>query len=274
MGNQKRRVSPTAFTLIELLVVIAIIAILAAMLLPALSKAKERATGASCLNNLKQLTLAANIYAVDFRDAIPPNIVNDVRAWVSGDVSFLPGATNLADIRAAVLFPYNKSEGIYRCPGDKVAVNGQSVQRIRSYSMNGMMGDNFGSAGNVHPGVAENKRFADVRDPGPAAASFFVDEQSDANRNSCSIDDGYFAVNVGTKGAVRTHWRNVPASRHGNGGLFSYADGHVAKMKWLEGKTRTLKYDVFSEPTGTTGTTPSDRDFQQLWMSTYPASLW
>ncbi len=63
---------------------------------------------------------------------------------------------------------------------------------------------------------------------------------------------------------MKNHWRNVPASRHGNAGLFSYADGHVAKIRWLESKTRTLKYDVFSEPTGTLGTAPADRDFQQL----------
>src|SRR5258705_2490481 len=111
-----------AFTLIELLVVIAIIAILAAMLLPALSRAKEKATGISCINNLKQLTLAAHTYAVDFQDAIPPNAVNNPRAWVSGDVSALPGATNVADIRAACLFPYNKSEPIYRCPPYKIAI--------------------------------------------------------------------------------------------------------------------------------------------------------
>jgi prepilin-type N-terminal cleavage/methylation domain-containing protein/prepilin-type processing-associated H-X9-DG protein len=273
-ANRDHRISGGAFTLVELLVVIAIIAILAAMLLPALSRAKERATGISCLNNLKQLTVAANIYSGDFKDSIPPNAVNDPRAWVSGDVSYLPGATNVADIRAAVLYPYTKSEGIYRCPGDKVAVNGQNVQRIRSYSMNGMLGDNLGSTTDVHPGLLEHKKLTDVLDPGPAAATFFVDEQTDANRDYCSIDDGYFAVNIGTKGSARTKWRNIPASRHGNAGLFSYADGHAEKMKWLEGKTRTLRFDVFSQPTGTTGTTPFDRDFQHLWMSTYSASLW
>src|SRR5689334_19292555 len=116
MGGRKGQSGETAFTLIELLVVIAIIAILAAMLLPALTRAKDRATGISCLNNLKQLTVAAHIYSGDFKDSIPPNAVNDVRAWVSGDVSFLPGGTNVADIRAAVLYPYSRSEGIYRCP--------------------------------------------------------------------------------------------------------------------------------------------------------------
>src|SRR6267142_7033164 len=115
-----------AFTLIELLVVIAIIAILAAMLLPALSRAKEKASGISCINNLKQLTLAAHMYAGDFQDAIPPNVVNDPRAWVSGDVSALPGATNVTDIRAAVLFPYNRSEPVYRCPGDKIVFKNTS----------------------------------------------------------------------------------------------------------------------------------------------------
>jgi len=62
-----------AFTLMELLVVIAIIAILAALLLPALARGKRQALGIACLNNLKQLTLAANVYAGDFSDAIPPN---------------------------------------------------------------------------------------------------------------------------------------------------------------------------------------------------------
>ena len=272
-GPQLARGS-TAFTLIELLVVIAIIAILAAMLLPALARAKARATGISCLNNLKQLTVAAYIYSGDFKDSIPPNGVNDVRAWVSGDVSLLPGATNVADIRAAVLYPYTKSEGIYRCPGDKVPVNGKNVQRIRSYSMNGMLGDNLGTTVNVHPGLIEHKKFTEVLDPSPAAATFFVDEQTDPIRDFCSIDDGYFAVNLGTKGSPRTQWRNIPASRHGNAGLFSYADGHAEKMKWLEGKTHTLRFDQAAQPAGTVGTVPFDRDFQRLWMSTYSASLW
>jgi len=263
------RAARRAFTLIELLVVIAIIAILAAMLLPALSRAKEKASGISCINNLKQLTLAAHLYAGDFQDAIPPNVVNDPRAWVSGDVSALPGATNVADIRAAVLFPYNRSEPVYRCPADKIGFNNTSGLRVRSYSMNGMMGDNLGTAADVHPGIPENKRFSNVRNPGPSQASLLIDEQADPTPSLSSIDDGYYAVEYAGKGPA---WRNIPASRHGNGGQLSFADGHAQRLKWLEPTTQSLRGNGRSGAAAVTKF--KDRDLEQLWKSTYPPELW
>jgi prepilin-type N-terminal cleavage/methylation domain-containing protein/prepilin-type processing-associated H-X9-DG protein len=264
---------PAGFTLIELLVVIAIIAILAAMLLPALAQAKKRATCISCLNNLKQLTLAANVYASDFQDAIPPNALATTGSWVPGgsstyDVTGLPGATNLANVISAVLYPYNSSTKIYSCPGDADVVQGCSQTRVRNYSMNGMMGNNLGTVSDVHPNIKEHLKFSDVRSPNPSSASFFVEEQSSSSplMSQTSIDDGYFAVDSGS-GSQTTYnsniWRNVPSSRHGNFGTFSFADGHVDKMKWTVSDTHALKGLNASSKTF------SNPDKHQLWLSTY-----
>lgn len=273
MPNRRRNLGAGAFTLIELLVVIAIIAILAAMLLPALSSAKRKAQGIACINNLKQLTLAAQVYSVDYHDAIVPNALGTTNSWVPGgtaayNVNGLPGATNLANVTHALLFPYNTSPGIYRCPGDVDVVQGSSQTRVRNYSLNGMMGDNEKTVSNVHPGIQEHLKFAMVQNPGPSSASFFIEEQSSSggDASQTSIDDGYFAVDSGN-GSQTTYsdqiWRNVVSSRHGNYGQMSFADGHADKMKWVVGSTHSLmglnaNSGVYNNP-----------DRRQLWLSTY-----
>jgi|SRR6185369_5361493 prepilin-type N-terminal cleavage/methylation domain-containing protein/prepilin-type processing-associated H-X9-DG protein len=267
-----RRAQCPAFTLIELLVVIAIIAILAAMLLPALSKAKSKGQGIACLNNLKQLQLGWFMYSGDNDDRIVRtggldqlvSFPNDPAGqpggaksqWVLGTMESLPTATNTLLIQGGLLFPYVNSLGVYRCPADHKLIG--NMPTVRSMSMNCWMNPIRDWNSIVGYGGASAlrvfKKQTEITAPTPARCWVLIDE------NPVSINDGWFVCDPNNKAT----WPDVPASYHNGAGGLSFADGHAEIKRWRDQNVLNLAVPPAAKD-------PSSNDL--LWLQERTTSL-
>ena len=235
-----------------MLVVIAIIAILAALLLPALTRARMTAQSLNCLDNLKQLNLCWHLYTGDNQDYLVPN--NSV-AYIGGaapsvkGISWLPDEDarteyNPSNIVNGLLFQYNSSLGIYHCPSDQSTLQTTAGQKLpdlrwRSYNMSQSVNGYPEFDPNLYIYLPAWKKFTQIRHPVPSELFVFIDENEDtildAQFGNPPVGSPYFWPNV---------WWDMPSDRHNQGANLSFADGHVEHWKWKVPK----KFYVWVQP--------------------------
>ena len=262
-----------AFTLIELLVVIAIIAILAAMLLPALAKAKKKAQGITCMSNTKQLVVGFVMWALDNEDrCLYSRSGFDPRGtpgWGDGAIGALPDAANEDLVKQSPTFTYVPSLPVFRCPSDRSAFVYQAAlrPRIRSYSINGYLGyPELTVPGNCPP-LKPALKLSDITSPGPSEVFVFLDEHEN------SINDSHYTPFRDMKSFGNQSWLDTPSGRHGNSTGFAYADGRAEIHKWVDSDIQKATYGVNGTPPYTPGIVgkPGPRDF--AWFTNHTAAF-
>ena len=266
------------FTLIELLVVIAIIALLLAILIPSLKAAKELASGAVCLSNQKQLSLAWTSYAADnklmlvggsnyysgkptpYRWVEYPLLKDTDNPETTGPAPVYSLQTRKNGIRAGRLFPYTQNEALYHCPGDKNFTKDEPSAVYRSYAIAGLMnGEDFLTrVGNLYTPIS-TYRYA-ITSPGGTSKRLYVvlknSEIKSPGNKYVFVEEDVVAKgqNVNAGGFVLLNngaynWWDWPAYYHNDSSTVGFADGHAERHRWQDPDTiKLIKGEISSDP--------------------------
>ncbi len=228
------------------------------MLLPALSRAKAKAQAIQCQGNLRQLTLAWQLYSDDSNDRLPychncgtHGGPNSPYVWVSGWLDLTaPSKRDNWDVtqdlvKSPLWRPGGETPGIWRCPADKttgVNLQGQRVPRVRSYSINPAVGGpSERTCGGVpwldFTGFHVFYKLGDMVDPGPSRTFAFLDERVETLGESVF----YLSMDGSPDKTGTTAFFDYPGCAHNGAGSFSFADGHAEIKKWLDPRTTPAK---------------------------------
>jgi prepilin-type N-terminal cleavage/methylation domain-containing protein/prepilin-type processing-associated H-X9-DG protein len=249
------------FTLLELLVVLATVALLAVTLLPALAAGRPNNQTMQCGSNLRQLTLAWQMYAQDNGDHVvfPPSAVGGTMGWQPTSTDNTNTAL-LLNPQVSYLAPYLSTASVFKCPADTFQSPNSPGPRARSYSLDGLLGGSAKNAVNTLPGRTyfAIHKLTDLAPTGPKPAGVLVwlDEQAD------SINDGVFYENAGM--AVGTEkWEDLPGSYHNGACGLSFMDGHVVFHRWTDSRTLApVLYSVWQTEPNYGVTLASSADFE------------
>lgn len=277
---KNRQTSPLGkfegFTLIELLVVIAIIGILTSMILPAISKGKQKGEGVYCLNNGRQMMIALQLYTDDHRGLFPPNPddANKVPGhnWCAGvagkggPAEFNPDL--LKDPDRNLLSSYVKDIKVFHCPGDKrsgvyqgsdPALIGKTISAVRTFSMSQAVGTicpgySVGTKG-IHEAFPEHEGVPTLPVNGPWLNNQFNHHAGKpwATYGKITnigapgpsmlwifVDEDAAGLNDAAFafGMEKAEWLDAPGTYHNGGCGFAFADGHTESHKWFSGTTK------------------------------------